>query len=189
MDEEGQEFVSFVVDGAKRMTRLISDLLEYSRISSQGKPLQPVSVGECLTLALENLSLAIEASGAEIEAGDLPMVLAEPSQLTSLLQNLIENGVKYRAADRAPRLCLLAERQDVEWWRFSLADNGIGIEPQYLEKVFEMFQRLNPAIDTQGTGIGLTLCRRIIHRFGGAIWITSVPGRGTTLYFTLKAAI
>lgn len=188
LDAEADEFIGFIVDGGKRMTRLIADLLEYSRISSHLKPLQPVPAGESVALALRNLTLELENTKAKVLIDELPLIMAEPSQLTSLFQNLIGNSLKYRNPNRQAMLSIKAERVDEDWWRFSATDNGIGIDPQYLEKVFEIFQRLNPMSDTKGTGIGLTLCRRIVHRFGGTIWIDSTPGEGTTIYFTLHDA-
>jgi len=185
-DTDADDFIGFIVDSGRRMSLLISDLLEYSRITSQSKPLHAVQAREAAALALKNLGPDISAAGAEIVVGDLPCVMAEHSQLVSLFQNLIGNAIKYRAADRTLRLSVSAERVERQQWRFDIADNGIGIDPAYHEKIFEIFQRLDAASETQGTGIGLTLCRRIVHRFGGTIWLKSDPGEGTTFSFTLR---
>ena len=185
LDADADDFIGFVVDSGKHMTRLINDLLEFSRVSRQSEPLKPISAGEALAQALKNLDLELVTTGAEVKVGDLPMVQADQTYLVSLFQNLLGNGLKYRAPDRKPMLSVSAERVSFDCWRFAIADNGIGIEPQYHDKIFEIFQRLNPAASAEGTGIGLTLCRRIVHRFGGNIWLKSEPGTGTTFFFTL----
>ena len=135
---------------------------------------------------MNNLSLDLARTGREVSVGDLPVVLAEPTHLTSLFQNLLENSLKYRAPGRPLKLSVTAERQEPDSWRFAVADNGIGIDPLYHDKIFEIFQRLDPGTEVEGTGIGLTLCRRIVHRFGGSIWLESTPGAGTTFFFTVK---
>jgi len=186
LDGDADEFIAFIVNGSKQMARLISDLLEYSRISRQAKPLAPIRAAEAVAQALRNLQPDMEQAGAEIVVGELPTVMAEQALLTSLFQNLLGNGLKYRAPDRKLRLSVTAERAVPEGWRFAVADNGIGINPAYHDKIFEMFQRLNPAIATEGSGIGLTLCRRIVHRFGGTIWLQSTPDGGSTFFLTLR---
>lgn len=186
LDSDTDEFIGFIVDSAKQMTQLITDLLEYSRVARQSEPLRPTLAGEAVTRALTNLRLDLDRTGAEVTVGTMPQVLAEPSHLVSLFQNLLGNGLKYASPGRRPRLSVTAEQVVFDRWRFAIADNGIGIEPQYFDKVFEIFQRLHPASQTEGTGIGLALCRRIVHRFGGTIWVTSTPGSGTTFFFTLQ---
>ncbi|WP_234016277.1 sensor histidine kinase [Magnetospirillum gryphiswaldense] len=186
LDADADVFIGFVVDSGKHMTRLINDLLEFSRVSRQSEPLKPISAGEALAQALKNLDLELVTTGAEVKVGDLPTVVADQTYLVSLFQNLLGNGLKYRAPDRKPVLSVSAERVSFDSWRFSVADNGIGIEPQYHDKIFEIFQRLDPASNAEGTGIGLTLCRRIVHRFGGNIWLKSEPGTGTTFFFSLR---
>jgi len=186
LNVDADDYIGVIVDGGKRMTRLIADLLEYSRISSPQKPLQPTPIGEAVAQALVNLRLDLEKAGAEVSVGNLPSVLGEASLLVSLFQNLLGNSLKYRAPDRKALLSVTAERAGAGWWRFAIADNGIGINTQYFEKVFEIFQRLDPASGTEGTGIGLALCRRIVHRFGGSIWLESALGQGTTVFFTLQ---
>jgi len=185
LDSDAGDFIGFIVDGGKRMTRLIDDLLEFSRVSRQSAPLSPVAAGEAVALALRNLGRERNAADVEVRVDDLPTVMAEPTPLVSLFQNLLGNGLKYRAPDRKLVLSVSAKRDSPGRWRFAVADNGIGIEPEYHDKIFEIFQRLNPASDTDGTGIGLTLCRRIVHRFGGTIWVESTVGGGSTFFFTL----
>jgi len=185
-DADADDFIGFIVDNAKHMTRVISDLLEYSRISSQSQPLCPTPAGWAADQALTNLRADVAEAGAEVTIGDLPTVMAEPSRLVSLFQNLLGNGLKYRSPDRNVRLLMTAEHTEGGFWRFAVEDNGIGIDPAYHDKIFEIFQRLDPASQAEGTGIGLTLCRRIVHRFGGDIWVESVPGKGSTFFFTLR---
>jgi len=186
LDPDADVFIGFIVDSGKHMTALIDDLLEYSRLTNQAKLLQPVPAAQAVAVAQANLKLGLDEAGAELAVGAMPVVMAEPSHLASLFQNLLGNGLKYRAPDRQPRLSVTAERIAPDHWRFAVADNGIGIAPQYHDKIFEIFQRLDPITHTEGTGIGLTLCRRIVHRFGGIIWVDSTPGEGTTFFFTLR---
>ena len=187
LDDDADDFIGFIIGSSKQMSHLISDLLQYSRVSGQSKVLGSVSAAAAIGEAISVLKDAIEAAGAEITVGPLPMVTAEYSLLVSLFQNLLGNALKYRAPDRRLRIGVTARLQAPGTWRFAVADNGIGIEPQYFDKIFEIFQRLHPAAETEGTGLGLTLCRRIAHRFGGTIWVESSPGSGATFFFTLKA--
>ena len=186
LDADADEFIGFIVDGGKQMTSLIDDLLEYSNISSQSKPLEPTLASKAASQALSNLNLRVGDDTVKIFVGDLPEVMAEHNLLVSLFQNLLDNCLKYSAPDRKAEISISAEKIDIGLWTFIVADNGIGIEPQYFDKVFEIFQRLAPAQTAEGTGIGLTLCRRIVHRFGGSIWMDSIPGAGTKIYFTLE---
>ncbi|MBI5164139.1 MAG: hypothetical protein HY985_09580 [Magnetospirillum sp.] len=185
IDADADEFIDFIVGGTKHMSAMIHDLLDYARLSSRGTPLEPVPAGRALETALANLSGLVAETGAVVSAQDLPVVMADESQLVSLLQNLIENAVKYRHPDRRPEIAVTAEALPSHQWRFAVADNGIGIEPEYFDRIFAIFQRLRPETGAEGTGIGLAVCQRIAHRFGGRIWVESVPGRGTTLFFTL----
>jgi light-regulated signal transduction histidine kinase (bacteriophytochrome) len=186
IDADADDFLRFIVDGGKHMTNLIHDLLAYSRTSRQLELLRPMPAGEAIAQALKNLELDIYEAGAEVIVGDLPMVIADQTHLVSLFQNLLGNGLKYCAPDRKPVLSVSVERMPGNDWRFAVSDNGIGIDPQYHGKIFEIFQRLDPINYKEGTGIGLTLCRRIVHRFGGEIWLESELGEGTTFFFTLK---
>ena len=186
LDADANDFIGFIVGSAKHMVRLIEDILEYSRVPGQSEPLRPISTGEAVARALANLKRNVDTLDAEVHVGDLPVVLGEQTYLVSLFQNLLDNGMKYRAPGRKPALSVTAERVAADRWRFAVTDNGIGIEKEYHDKIFEIFQRLNPAAETEGTGIGLTLCRQIVNRFGGTVWVESVSGIGTTFFFTLR---
>ena len=183
LDENADEFINYAVDGAVRMQRLINDLLSFSRVGSRGKPFELVSVEAVLAQAVRNLQLSIEESGAEITHQPLPDVLADESQLVLLFQNLIGNAIKFHG-DRAPRMHISIESGPEEWV-FALRDNGIGIDPQYFERIFVLFQRLHERSAYSGTGIGLAICKKIVQRHGGNIWVESQPGQGATFYFSL----
>lgn len=185
LDADADEFIGFIVDGAKQMGVLISDILEYSRIRGQAMPMRSISANEALAQALLSLARDIDGSGAKISVGELPMVMAEETHLASLFQNLLGNSLKYRSPDRVPAISVTAQKTVANRWCFAVTDNGIGIDPAYHDKVFEIFQRLNPITKTEGTGIGLTMCRHIVYRFGGTIWVDSTPSEGTTFFFTL----
>jgi len=186
LDGDADDFIGFIVDNSKKMTQLVSDLLEYARASRLTDPLVPVSATAAVAQALSNLKMDLDTGDAKICIGELPQVMAVETYLVSLFQNLIGNAIKYRAPDRVPQVTIGAERIGSDLWRFAVADNGIGIEIAYHDKVFEIFQRLAPSEETEGTGIGLTMCRRIVHRFGGSIWLGSETNRGATFFFTLK---
>ncbi len=185
LDQDADDFLSFIVDSARHMSLLINDLLEYSRVASRTRVPEAVEARPALDRALENLALSIRESGARIDIGALPTVLADDNLLTSLFQNLIGNAIKYRHPDRLPLITVSADRHDAERWRISVADNGIGIHEDYFQKIFEIFQRLAPLDNRDGTGIGLALCQRIVTRLGGAIWVESVVGEGARFHFTL----
>jgi len=185
LDSEANLFIGFIVDGGKRMVRLINELLNFARISNLSQALQPVSAEEAVSQALLNLGVAASADDLELKLGTLPEVMAEQSYLVDLFQNLLGNSLKFRAPSRKLVLSISAERDRPGFWRFAVADNGIGISREFHDKIFEIFQRLNPTTDIEGTGIGLTICRRIIHHFGGALWVESAPDSGATFYFTL----
>lgn len=180
---DGLEFLAFAVDGAKRMQGLINDLLSYSRIGMQRKPLRPVSAAAAATRAVANLQATVAEKGAEITLGELPTVLADETLLVQLFQNLIGNAIKFHGA-APPRVEIRAHGEGQEWV-FSVKDNGIGIEPQYQERVFAIFQRLHGRGEYPGTGIGLAICKRIVERHGGRIQVESAPGQGSTFSFTL----
>ena len=186
LDDDADEYIRFAVDGATRMKRLIGDLLDYSRVSTRGLNLVPTDVQAVLENVLRSLELAIRESGAEIStAAPLPVVLGDEGQLEQLLQNLIDNAIKFRGP-QAPRIHVSAERQGAHCL-FRVKDNGIGIDPQYFERIFVIFQRLHGSHEYPGTGIGLATARRIVERHGGRLWVDSTPGQGTTFSFTLPA--
>jgi light-regulated signal transduction histidine kinase (bacteriophytochrome) len=167
------------------MKQLIEDLLAYSRVGTRGKELRPVQAQAVLDKALVNLRAAVEHSGAAITHDSLPEVNADDVQLAQLLQNLIANAIKFRNKEEPPRIHVGVEDAGGEW-RFSVADNGIGIEPQYFERIFMVFQRLHTRDEYPGTGIGLAICKKVIERHGGRIWVESAPGKGSKFTFTLS---
>ncbi|WP_145980896.1 sensor histidine kinase [Magnetospirillum sp. ME-1] len=190
LEGDGLEFLAFARDGAKRMDKLVLDLLEFSRIERKGAPIVAMEVEPALRQSLRHLELAIAESGTEVTTpndGDAPWVRGDPDQIIRLFQNLVGNAVKYRSPDRKPRIAVTWRREGAEW-EFTVADNGIGIESQYFERIFRIFQRLHTAERYEGTGIGLAICKKIVERHGGRIWVDSVPGEGTAFHFTLPAA-
>jgi PAS domain S-box-containing protein len=186
LDSDADEFIGFAVDGASRMQQLIEDLLSYSRLTTRGKALAWTQSETACNAAVKNLQEAIKDSRAVVRVGPLPKLFGDPSQLTLLFQNLIGNAIKYRN-QRTPEIDIDARLQGEEWL-FSVRDNGIGIEPQYLERIFQMFQRLHSRKDYPGTGIGLAACKKIVERHGGRIWVESQPGEGSTFRFTIPQA-
>jgi light-regulated signal transduction histidine kinase (bacteriophytochrome) len=185
LDSDADEFIAYAVDGAGRMKSMINDLLTFSRLGTRGKPFQPVDTEAVLNAALENLKLAVEDSHAAVTHDPLPSVLADESQVAQLFQNLIGNALKFHG-DEPPRIHVSA-RKTPQFWEFSVRDNGIGIDPQFFERVFLIFQRLSTRAEHAGSGIGLAICKKIVERHGGRIWIESKPGEGTTFFFTLPA--
>jgi two-component system, sensor histidine kinase and response regulator len=186
LDADADDFIGFAVDGAARMQQLIRDLLSYSRLTTQAKPLALASSDAACKAAIANLQKSIEDSAAVVSVGPLPTLMADATQLTQLFQNLIGNAIKYRN-ERRPEIFVTA-RPDRNQWVFSIQDNGIGIEPQYFERIFQMFQRLHTRDKYAGTGIGLALCRKIAERHGGNIWVESQPGNGSRFLFTILRA-
>src|SRR5580700_4155060 len=184
LDAEADEFIAFAVDGANRMQRLIQDLLSYSRVGTKGQELLDTSSEEALQRALVNLRSAVEESGALVTHDPLPTVLADGTQLIQLFQNLIGNAIKYQKPG-VPRVHISAVRNGAKQWTFSVKDNGLGIEPQYFEKIFGMFQRLHKREEFAGTGIGLAICKKIVERHGGRISVESQLGMGSTFKFAL----
>jgi PAS domain S-box-containing protein len=183
LDDDAREFISYAVDGACRMQRLIQDLLEFSRVSTRGKRLEPVDVNEVLGTVRANLSAAIEDAGALVTSEELPTVIADPTQMGQLLQNLVGNAIKFQGAE-SPRV-RIAACERAEEWVVAVKDNGIGIEPEYFDRIFVIFQRLHVTADYPGTGIGLAVCKRIVERHGGRIWVESEPGNGATFFFSI----
>jgi PAS domain S-box-containing protein len=184
LDSDADEFIAFAVDGATRMQQLIQDLLAYSRVGTKGKSLLETSSEEALQQALTNLRAAIEESGALVTHDPLPAVLADEMQLIQLFQNLVGNGIKYQSPG-VPRVHISAAKNGEEKWIFSVQDNGLGIESQYFEKIFGMFQRLHKRAEFAGTGIGLAICKKIVEGHGGRISVESQPGQGSTFRFAL----
>ncbi|MBD2343205.1 GAF domain-containing protein [Anabaena subtropica] len=220
LDSNAEQFITYAVDGARRMQTLINDLLNYSRVTTRGQPFVLVDCGVILQRAIANLKIAIEESGAVITHDPLPTVMADPTQLTQVFQNLIANAIKFRQ-EAPPRIHIglveesggrgqgagvrgqEEEKHDFSLtrstssssptlqttWLFSVRDNGIGIEPQYAERIFVIFQRLHGRSKYPGTGIGLAICKKIIERHGGHIWVESELGQGSTFYFTIPEQV
>jgi PAS domain S-box-containing protein len=196
LDPEADESIGFAVDGAKRMQRLIDDLLAFSRVGTRGQQFQPVDCNQVLQDVLRSLKLAIEESGAVVTYGELPTIMGDRGQIHQLLQNLIANAIKFHAA-APPAIHINATyhvggssargpgADDDPSWVFAVQDNGIGIDPQYAERIFVIFQRLHSRAHYSGTGIGLAICKKIVERHGGRIWVESTPGQGATFYFRL----
>ena len=186
LDDDAREFIAYAVAGANQMRNLIQDLLAYSRVGTQGRNFEPVDCNKALERAVSNLQVSVAENAAEVSHEVLPVISADRTQLVQLFQNLVGNGVKFRGTD-PPRVAVSAVRKDNEWV-FSVRDNGIGIEPQYNERIFVVFQRLHRSETYPGTGIGLALCKKIVERHGGKIWVESRPGAGSTFSFSIPAA-
>ncbi len=187
LDGEGAAFMGFVMDGTHRMHELITDLLAYSRVGSNQDPFASVAMDRVLSQVLASFSGVIAASGAVVTHGPLPSIDADERQMVSLFENLIGNAIKYRRPEIPPIIRVDATLMGQEW-TFAIGDNGIGIEPAYWTRIFMIFQRLHARDQYEGTGIGLALCKRIVERHGGRIWLASTPGEGSTFFFTLPAA-
>jgi hypothetical protein len=183
LDADAEQYMHYIIDGAARMQQLIADLLNYSRVGTRGKRFAPTDVEAVFARVLANLQRVIGESGAVVTHDPLPRVEADETQLVQLFQNLIANAVKF-CGQRRPEIHVSA-RKEGTGWSFSVRDNGIGIEEQYWPRVFEIFQRLHTRQKYPGTGIGLAICKRIVERHGGHIWLDSTPGQGTTFYFTM----
>ncbi|KAM3110740.1 ATP-binding protein [Phormidesmis sp. 146-33] len=184
LDAEANEFIHFAVDGATRMRSLIQDLLSYSRVNTREQVFESVDCSVLLGRAIANLQMAIEESGATITGEPLPEIKGDASQLTQLFQNLVSNAIKFRDRTRPLEIQIHATRQEREWV-FEVRDNGIGIESQYRDRIFLLFQRLHHRADYPGTGIGLAVCKKIVERHGGRLWVESQPGQGSSFYFTI----
>ena len=184
LDGDAKDFTAFIVDGATRMKQLIEDLLAYSRVGTRDKNFKPVDAESSLKRALTNLRAAIQDSGATVTQDKLPTIPCDEVQLAQLFQNLIGNALKFRKPDVAPAVHVGAAEQGAEW-EFTVRDNGIGIEPQYFERIFMVFQRLHDKGEYPGTGIGLAIVKKVVERHGGRIWVQSQPGAGTTFHFTM----
>nr|WP_255720319.1 PAS domain S-box protein [Acuticoccus kalidii] len=185
IDERADKYIHFIVDGAKRMQQLINDLLVYSRVGSRAQSLVATDLDDIWHRTVQRLGVAIRESGATIEAGPLPFVMADPAQMSRLFQNLLSNALKFRS-DAAPVIRLEAVREG-DVWHFTLTDNGIGFEVNEAERIFEMFQRLHERGRYDGTGLGLAICKRIVDYHRGRIWADSTPGKGSVFHFTLNS--
>jgi light-regulated signal transduction histidine kinase (bacteriophytochrome) len=183
LDPQGEKWLSHITDGAIRMQTLIDDLLAYSRVGLGEVAREPTEASSACDEALENLRASIQETGAKVTCQRLPTILANRRQLVQLFQNLIGNALKFRGAE-PPQIRVGADQQ-ADDWLFSVRDNGIGIAPEHVDRIFRMFKRLHHAEDYPGTGIGLAICKKIVELHGGRIWAESEPGAGATFYFTV----
>lgn len=186
LSADAQKYMTLVLDNTRRMQTLIQDLLAYCRLDADGRPAETVNLRKVFDEVLFALSKAIAEAGAEVSCGDLPTLRADRSQVGQLLLHLANNAIKFRQADRPPRIQVWAEEREGEWM-FAVRDNGIGIDPKYHDQVFDIFRRLHSYQTYPGSGLGLTICRRIVERHGGRIWVESRAGEGCTFHFTLPA--
>jgi PAS domain S-box-containing protein len=184
LDSDADEFITFAVDGCNRMQGLIQDLLAYSRAGTNGKALREISGEDALQAALSNLRAAVEQSGAVVTHDSLPVIKIDETQLTQIFQNLVGNAIKYRRAE-SPQVHISASKNGGNEWIFSVRDNGLGIDPQYFDRIFVLFQRLHGRDEFEGTGIGLAICKKLLERMGGRIWVESQPEKGSTFCFAL----
>jgi signal transduction histidine kinase len=184
LDSDADEFIAYAVDGSERMQGLIQDLLAYSRAGTNGKTLRETSSENALNEGLRNLRATIEESGAVVTHDWLPAITTDGTQLAQVFQNLVGNGIKYRSA-KVPQVHISATKNGGNEWIFSVRDNGLGIDPQYFERIFILFQRLHGREEFEGTGIGLAICKKILERLGGRIWVESQLEKGSTFYFAL----
>jgi PAS domain S-box-containing protein len=182
-DPKSEEYISFILDGANRMIVLLKDLLKYARVSSQAKPFEITDVNKVLAEVLTDLNLLISDSKAEINVSSLPKLMADPVQMRQLFQNLIENAIKFR--NESKLVINISVEKKMKDWVFSVSDNGIGIDPRFSESIFMIFQRLHDREKYAGSGVGLAICKRIVERHNGRIWVESEEGKGSTFYFTI----
>ena len=186
LDEKAEKYIFYAVDGARRMQRLINDLLAYSRVGTQGRPMTSVDASAVVDRVIVLLGDAIRSAGAAVHVEPLPRVLADEGQLGQVFQNLIGNAIKFRGTS-PPHIRIGATRRG-DHWLFAVRDNGIGLDMQHADRIFQMFQRLHERERYEGSGIGLAIARRIVERHGGKLWVESQPGAGATFYFTLLPA-
>jgi light-regulated signal transduction histidine kinase (bacteriophytochrome) len=186
LDSDADEFIGYAVDGCNRMQGLIQDLLSYSRAGASGETLRKISSENALASALKNLRSIIEDNGAVVTHDPLPAMVTNEAQLVQVFQNLVGNALKYRSVE-PPQVHVSAMKNGGNEWIFSVRDNGLGIEPRYFERIFVLFQRLHGQTEFEGTGIGLAVCKKIVDRLGGRIWVESEPQKGSTFYFALPA--
>jgi light-regulated signal transduction histidine kinase (bacteriophytochrome) len=183
LDKDADEFIDYAVNGAAHMKALLNDLLAYSRVGTHGEPFEMIDLNAAVKTATDNLKKHIEQSGAEVKHGNLPIVFADKVQMVQIFQNLIDNAIKFCGSER-PRIQISYEWKKTEWV-ISLSDNCMGIDPKHFDKIFIMFKRLHAGDKYPGTGIGLAVCKKIVERHGGRIWIESEPKKGSTFYFTI----
>lgn len=184
LDERGQAYLRQIVENGEHMKRLVDDLLAFSRLHTQQRAPEATASSAVVRAVLDRLRPELEALDAHVTLGPLPTVLADAPQLDQLFQNLLSNALKYRREGVPPQVSITAEREG-SGWRFAISDNGIGIEPQYFDRIFVIFQRLHGREQYEGTGIGLAVCKKIVERHGGRLWVESAPGQGSTFFFTL----
>jgi light-regulated signal transduction histidine kinase (bacteriophytochrome) len=184
LDERAQKYMTFIVQASDRMKVLINDLLDYSRIGRKKEAAQ-VDLNKLIQEVLADLNKAITDAGAEIQVGKMPAIKAYPTELKQVFQNLILNAIKFRKKDTPPKIEIAAERQNGEW-KFMVRDNGIGIDPQHADRIFVIFQRLHTRNEYEGSGIGLSNCKKIAELHKGTIWVESTPGEGSSFFFTVK---
>jgi len=185
LDEDADEFIDFIVGGTKRMQQLINDLLTYSRVNTRSEPLASMKLEDALQRALQNLSYVLVESKGTVTYDEMPTIVADELQMTQLFQNLIGNALKFHG-EESPKVNISAIRNENDWI-ISVRDNGIGVDLRYKDRIFELFQRLHTREEYPGTGIGLTIAKKIVQRHGGQIWVDSEPGRGTTFSFSIPA--
>lgn len=186
LDAEAEEYIDFTVEGVKRMQALINDLLAYARLTTRGREFKSTDLAKLTKQVLLYLAPVIDEASATIEVGSLPTVMGDASQLTQVIQNLLSNALKFRSTERPVTIKILAERKS-EDWVISVEDNGIGIAPEYKDRIFVAFQRLHTRDHYPGNGIGLAICKKVIERHHGRIWVEPAPRHGTVFYFTLPA--
>jgi len=184
LDQDANTYIRFVVDGAIRLQKLINDLLEFSKINRSETDFEQVDTSNILGHVISNLHLLIVENNCLITNDDMPVIKADGSQILRLFQNLIQNAIKFKKEDESPKIHISCVKHN-KMYQFSVADNGIGIEMQYQERIFAIFQRLHSIKDYSGTGIGLSICKRIVERHKGKIWFESKENEGTTFYFTI----
>ncbi|MGL5508365.1 MAG: sensor histidine kinase, partial [Microcoleaceae cyanobacterium] len=187
LDEKAEQYMGYIVDGTSRMQQLINDLLAYSRVGTRGDEFLPTDLQKVLDKTLANLQGAIADKQAIITHDPLPLINADTRQIGQLLQNLIGNALKFCEKD-TPKVHITVEKTE-ENWLIAIKDNGIGIDPEYADRIFVIFQRLHSRQEYAGTGIGLAICKKIVERHGGKIWVESQPGQGATFYFTIPQTI
>jgi light-regulated signal transduction histidine kinase (bacteriophytochrome) len=179
------EFMNYVLDGTSRMQALINDLLQFSRVNRKGNPFKEVDLNEVLKIAITHLTARIEENRARVIVDKMPRLKGDNFQLIRLFQNLIDNAIKFKRTETEPEIKISVEERGNEFV-FSVADNGIGIEDKFYNRIFVIFQRLHTRDEYEGTGIGLAVCKKIVERHGGEIWVKSEEGKGSTFYFTIK---